>query len=189
MIGYPTLPPSTLQLSVGYPSALSPHCQPTVKRRCTRIVKEAGRWINLDSGVGICPDQMHTKARYLGSGKNLLGRILGLVSGLKCLLEYGNSKKFSQFFLSKLSFDKLSWVFAFCLGKFLEFCQNGFFELKCGLSWNKQPILHLVRVSRESGILGLKNENPCFKNFSGVSGSWFRLGGGEESQGFSEEKN
>jgi hypothetical protein len=37
--------------------------------------------------------------------------------------------------------------------------------------------------------LGLKNENPCFENFSGVSGSWFRLEGGEESQGLSEVKN
>jgi hypothetical protein len=70
----------------------------------------------------------------------------------------------------------------------LEFYQNGFFKLKCELSWNKQPIFHLVQVSRESGILGLKNENPCFENFSGVPGSWFRLGGGEESQGFSEVK-
>jgi hypothetical protein len=47
----------------------------------------------------------------------------------------------------------------------------------------------LVQVLRESGILGLKNENPCFKNFSGVLGSWFHLGGGEESQGFTEVKN
>ena len=70
----------------------------------------------------------------------------------------------------------------------MKFCQNGFFEFKCGLSWNKQPILDLFRVSREIGILGLKNENPCFENFSGVSGSWFRLGGGEESQGFPEVK-
>ena len=79
--------------------------------------------------------------------------------------------------------------FVHALEFFLDFCQNGFFKLKCGLSWNKQPILYLVRVSMESGILGLKNENPCFKNFSGVPGSWFRLGGGEESQGFSEVKN
>ena len=35
---------------------------------------------------------------------------------------------------------------------------------------------------------GLKNENPCFKNFSGVSGSLFCLWGGEESQGFPEVK-
>jgi hypothetical protein len=63
------------------------------------------------------------------------------------------------------------------------------FEFKCGLSWNKKPILDLVRVSREIGILGLKNENPCFEIFYRVPGSWFRLGGGEESQGFSEVKN
>ena len=131
---------------------------------------------------------MHTEARYLGKRKMLLYGRSGLVLGLRCLLENGNFKKFSQYFLSKLSFDKLSWFFAFCLRKFLEFCQNGFFELKCRLSWNKQPIFHLVRVSRESGILELKNENPCFENFSGVPGSWFRLGGGEESQGFSEVK-
>ena len=48
--------------------------------------------------------------------------------------------------------------------------------------------MNLVQVSRESGILGLKNENPCFKNFSGVAGSWFHLGGGEESQGFTKVK-
>ena len=52
----------------------------------------------------------------------------------------------------------------------------GFFELKCGFSCNKQPIFHLVRVSRESGILGLKDENPCFENFSGVLSSRFHLG-------------
>jgi hypothetical protein len=51
-----------------------------------------------------------------------------------------------------------------------------------------KPIFHLFQVSRESGILGLKNENPCFENFSGVPSSWFRPGGGEESQGFPEVK-
>ena len=70
----------------------------------------------------------------------------------------------------------------------MDFCQKWFFKFKCGFSWNKQPILHLVRVSRESGILGLKNENPCFEKFSEVPGSRFRLGGGEESQGFMEVK-
>jgi hypothetical protein len=44
-------------------------------------------------------------------------------------------------------------------------------------------------VSRENGILGLKNENPCFENFFRVSSSWFYLGGGEESQGFMEVKH
>jgi hypothetical protein len=57
------------------------------------------------------------------------------------------------------------------------------------VSWNKQPIFHLVQLSRESEILWLKNENPCFENFSEVSGSWFHLGGGEESQGFLEVKS
>jgi hypothetical protein len=47
----------------------------------------------------------------------------------------------------------------------------------------------LIQVSRESGIFGLKNENPCFENFFEVPGSWFPLGGGEESQGFSEVKH
>jgi hypothetical protein len=37
-------------------------------------------------------------------------------------------------------------------------------------------------------ILGLKNENPCFENFSRVLGSWFHLRGGEESQGLLEMK-
>jgi hypothetical protein len=47
----------------------------------------------------------------------------------------------------------------------------------------------LDRVSRENGRLGLKNENPCFENFFEVLGSWFRLKGGEESQGFSKMKH
>jgi hypothetical protein len=54
---------------------------------------------------------------------------------------------------------------------------------------NKKPIFHLVQVSRESGILGLKNENPCFENFSGVLGSWLYLGEGEESQRFPKVNN
>jgi hypothetical protein len=84
-----------------------------VKRRCARIVQEAGRWIKFDSGVGIYPGQMHTEDRYRERGKILLDRRSGLVLGLRCLLENGNFKKFSQCFLSKLNFDKLSWVFAF----------------------------------------------------------------------------
>jgi hypothetical protein len=44
-------------------------------------------------------------------------------------------------------------------------------------------------LSGENGILGLKNENPCFENFSGVPSSWFCLEGGEESQGFLEVKH
>ena len=98
--------------------------------------------------------------------------------------------KIQSVFLVKIQFWQTKFGFlSFAFENFLKFCQNGFFKFKCGLSWNKQPIFHLVRVSRESEILGLKNENPCFENFFGVPGSWFRLGGGEESQGFSEVKN
>ena len=84
-------------------------------------MKEARRWINFDSGVRVCPGQKHSESRYLVSGKILLDGISGLILGLRCLLENGNSKKFSQYFLSKLSFDKLSWVFAFSLTKFFGF--------------------------------------------------------------------
>jgi hypothetical protein len=62
-------------------------------------------------------------------------------------------------------------------------------EAKCGFFYIKQSLRHLDRVSRENGRLGLKNENPCFENFSGVPGSWFCLRGGEESQVFSEVKH
>jgi hypothetical protein len=63
------------------------------------------------------------------------------------------------------------------------------FKAKCRFFYNKQPIWHLEQVLRENGRLGLKNENPCFKNFSGVPRSWFHLRGGEESQGFLEVKH
>ena len=112
---------------------------------------------------------------------------LSRVSGV--CLKMATPKNLVSIFLSKLSFDKLSWVFCNLPWKFFWiFCQKWFFEFKCGFSWDKKPIFHLVRVLRESGILGLKNENPCFENFFGVPGSWFHLGGGEESQGFMEVK-
>ena len=96
-------------------------------------MQEVGRWIKFDSGCGICPGQMHTEARYRERGKIILDRILGLVLGLWCLLENGNFKKFSQCFLSKLSFDKLSWVFAFCLRIFFEFfVKMGFLSSSAG---------------------------------------------------------
>ena len=123
----------------------------------------AGRWIKSDSGVGISFGQMRTEAGYLGRRKILSYRRSGPILDLLFQLENGNFQKFSQYFLSKFSFDKLSWVFEFSLEKFLKFCQNGFFEFKCRLSWNKKPISDLFRVSRESGILGLKNENHVSK--------------------------
>jgi hypothetical protein len=63
------------------------------------------------------------------------------------------------------------------------------FKAKCGFFYIKQPIFHLDRDSRENGRLGLKNENPCFENFSEVPGLRFHLGGREESRGFPEVKH
>ena len=71
----------------------------------------AGRWIKTDSGVGICPGQMHTEAGYPGRRKIISYGISGLILDLGFLLENDNFQKFSQYFLSKLSFGKLSWVF------------------------------------------------------------------------------
>ena len=101
-----------------------------MRPRCARILAALGRLITFDSRVGIRSGQMHTEARYPVSGKNLLGIRLCLVSGLRCLLENGNSKKISQYFLSKLSFDKLSWVFAICLRNFLGFLSNVVFRVQ-----------------------------------------------------------
>ena len=122
-LGYPTHLLSTIQPTVGYPSALSKCCRLTVRPRCARILAAPGRLITFDSGVRICSSWMHTEAGYPMSGKNILCGRLGLVSGLRCLLENGNSKKFSQYFLSKLS-----WVFAFCLTNFFGFLSKWVFQ-------------------------------------------------------------
>ena len=37
---------------VGYPSALSPHCQPTAERKCARETDFARRWVPGTSGIG-----------------------------------------------------------------------------------------------------------------------------------------
>jgi hypothetical protein len=99
-----------------------------VRQRCARKVHEAGRWIKIDSGVGICPDQMHTEDGYLGKRKILSYGISSLFLDLGYLLENCNFKKFSQYFLSKLNFDKLSWVFAFCLGKIFGILSKWVFQ-------------------------------------------------------------
>ena len=104
-----------------------------MKPKYARILTDAGRWITFHSGVGICSGWMHTEARYLGSRRNILGGRSGLVLGLQCLLENGNSKKFSQYFLSKLSFDKLSWLIVVspCLRIFFGFLAKiGFFRVQ-----------------------------------------------------------
>ena len=121
MLGHPTHLLSTLQPPVGYPSTLSKCCRATVKEKYARILDAYGRLVTFASGLRICSGQVHTEVRYPRMGENSLGAILGLVSGLRCLFENGNSKKFSQYFLSKLSFDKLSWVFAICLTIFFGF--------------------------------------------------------------------
>ena len=86
-----------------------------MRQGCARILTGRGRLITFASGLGIHFGQMHTEARCPMSGKNVLRGISALVSGLRCLLDDGNSKKFSQYFLSKLSFDKLSWLIVICL--------------------------------------------------------------------------
>ena len=52
-----------------------------------------------------------------------------------------------------------------------------------------KPISHLDWDLRENGRLAWKNKNPCFKNFSRVSGQKLPLRGGEESQVFLEVKH
>jgi hypothetical protein len=98
VIGYPTHSLSILQPPVGYPSALLKCCRATVKLNCARILATCGRLITFAPGLGICSRQMHTEVRYPGRVKNVLGERSGLVSGLRCLFENGNSKKFSQYF-------------------------------------------------------------------------------------------
>ena len=58
---------------------------------------------------------------------------LGLILDLGCLLENENFQKFSQYFLSKFSFDKLTWVFEFCLRNFFwNFVKIGFSSSSVG---------------------------------------------------------
>ena len=101
-----------------------------MRQRCSRTLASHGRLITFSSGLGIRSGQVHTEAGYLVRGEILVGGILGLVLALRCLLENGNSKKFSQYFLSKLSFDKLSWVFAICLRNFFGFLSKLVFRVQ-----------------------------------------------------------
>ena len=63
------------------------------------------------------------------------------------------------------------------------------FELECGFSYIKQPKCQLNRDLIENGSFRWKTENPCLKNFSGVTGQKLALGEVEESQGFPEVKH
>jgi hypothetical protein len=124
------VPYPPLSTPVGYPSAPLSNYQPTVEKKCARIVQLAGRWIKSDSGVGISFGQMRIEARYLGRRKLLSYGRLGLFLDLECLLQHGNFQKFSQYFLSKFSFDKLSWVFEFCLRKFFGILSKWVFQVQ-----------------------------------------------------------
>ena len=89
-----------------------------------------GRLIIFYSGLGIRSGQMHTEARCPMRGKNASGARLSLVLGLRCLFKNGNSKKFSQYFLSKLSFDKLSWLIVISLRIFFGFLSKVVFRVQ-----------------------------------------------------------
>ena len=130
MLGYLTHSLSTIKPLVGYPSALLKCCRATVKGSCARILTARGRLITFSSGLRIHSGKMHTEARYPVREKNFLGGRSGLVSGLWCLFENGNSKKFSQYFLSKLSFDKLSWLIAISLTNFFGLLSKVVFQIK-----------------------------------------------------------
>ena len=86
-----------------------------MREKCARFPRLRGRLITFAPGLRIRSGQVDMRVRYSGRGKNASGARLSLVSGLRCLFENGNSKKFSQYFLSKLSFDKLSWLIVICL--------------------------------------------------------------------------
>jgi hypothetical protein len=64
-----------------------------VKEKCARILAARGRLITFASGFRIRSGQAHSEDIYPVRGKNLLGGRSGLVSGLRCLFENGNSKK------------------------------------------------------------------------------------------------
>ena len=101
-----------------------------MREKCARFPRLRGRLITFSSGLRIHFDQVDMRVRYLGMGKNASGARLSVVLGPRCLFENGNSKKFSQYFLSKLSFDKLSWAFCILPSKiFWIFSHSGFSSL------------------------------------------------------------
>ena len=110
MLGYPTHSLSTLQPLVGYPSALLKCCRATVKHNYARILAARGRLITFASSAGFQSEQVHIGFKYPMRGNYVSDGISGLLSSFRCLFENGNSKIFCQYFLSKLSFDKLSWL-------------------------------------------------------------------------------
>ena len=101
-----------------------------MKPNCARILAACGNLITFALGLKICSGQVDMRVRYPGRGKNASGARLSLVSGLRCLFENGNSKIFSHYFLSKLSFDKLSWLIVICLRIFFGFLSKVVFRVQ-----------------------------------------------------------
>ena len=105
----------------------------TVREKCARFPRLRGRLITFSPGLRIRSGQLDMRVRYPGRGKNALGARLILVLGLRCLFENEKSKNFSQYFLSKLSFDKLSWLIVICLRIFFVFfAKTGFSSSSAG---------------------------------------------------------
>ena len=76
-----------------------------------------------------------------------------------------------------------------CLRKIFNSVSRWLIEAKCRVFYIKQPKCHLNWDSRENGRFRWKTENPCLKNFSGVTGQKLALGEIEESQRFQEVKH
>ena len=108
---------------------------------------------------------MHTEARYLVRGKILFDGRLGLVLGLRCPLENGNFKKICQYFLSKLSFDKLSWVFAFCLGIFFGFLSKWVFRAQVWVIMEWETNITFDSGFERKWNIGVKKWKPMFRKF------------------------
>ena len=63
------------------------------------------------------------------------------------------------------------------------------FKYECVFFYINQSKCHLNWDSKENGRFRWKIENPCLKNFSGVTGQKLAVGEVEESQGFPEVKH
>ena len=101
-----------------------------MREKCASFSNLRGRLITFAPGLRIRSGQVDMRVRYPGRGKNALGARLSLLSSLRCLFKNGNSKKFSQYFFSKLSFDKLSWLIVICLRIFFGFLSKVVFRVQ-----------------------------------------------------------
>ena len=101
-----------------------------MREKCARFPRLRGRLITFSPGLRIRSSQVDMRVRYPGRGENTSGARLSLVSGLQCLFENGKSKKFSQYFLSKIIFDKLNWLIVICLRIFFGFLIKVVFQVQ-----------------------------------------------------------